>query len=167
MTYAAASDLLDRFSADEIAQRTDRSIPRRVTAELLRAAAAGGDLSAWTVAEQTAAAESLALVVQALADADSTIDGYLAGRQSVPLANPPLVIKRLACDLARYFIYDDQVTEAIQKRYDAAISFFRDVAAGRVSLGADLGAAAQPTGGSVDMVSDATVWGRGRSEGFI
>ena len=167
MPYATASELLDRFSAEEIAQRIDRSIPRLVTAELLAVAAAGGDLSAYTTAEQAAAASSLALVTQALADADSTIDGYLAGRQAVPLASPPLVIKRLACDLARFFIYDDQVTESIQKRHDAAITFFRDVAAGRVSLGADLGAAAQPTGGSVEMVSDATVFGRKGAGGFI
>lgn len=167
MTYATASDLLDRFSAEEIAQRIDRSIPRQVTAELLAAAAAGGELVDYTAAEQTAVAACLSLIAQALADADSTIDGYLAGRQSVPLASPPLVIKRLACDLARFFIYDDQVTEAIQKRHDSAIAFFRDVSAGRVSLGADLGAAAQPAGGSVEMVSEATVFGRGSSKGFI
>lgn len=167
MTYAAASELLDRFSAEEIAQRVDRSIPRLVSGELLQLAAAGGDLSGYTAAEQNAVASSLAIVAQSLADADSTIDGYLAGRNAVPLATPPLIIKRLACDLARFFIYDDQVTETIQKRYDAAIAFFRDVAAGRVSIGVDLGAAAQPSGGSVEMISDTTAFGRKNSQGFI
>ncbi len=167
MSYATAIELLDRFSAEEIAQRVDRSIPRLVSAELLRAAANAEDLSAYTAAEQSAASAALAVIAQALTDAASTIDGYLAGRQSVPLASPPVVIKRLACDMARYFIYDDQVTEVIQKRHDAALAFFREVAAGRVSLGADLGAAAQPSGGSVEMVTDATAFGRKASTGFI
>lgn len=83
------------------------------------------------------------------------------------MANPPVVIQRLACDMARYYIYDDQVTEVIQKRYDAALAFFREIAAGRVSLGADLGASAQPSGGSVEMVTDSTTFGRKASHGFI
>jgi len=167
MSYATVAELLNRFDAEEIAQRADRSIPRLVSADLLRAAAGAEDLSAYTAAEQSAASTALAVVTQALADADSTIDGYLSSRQAVPLASPPVVIKRLACDMARYYIYDDQVTEVIQKRYDAALAFFREVAAGRVSLGVDLGAAAQPSGGSVEMVTDATAFGRKASQGFI
>lgn len=166
MPYATATELLDRFDAEEIAQRADRSTPRLVTAELLRAAAAGADLSAWTAAEQAAATTALGLVNQALADADNTVDGYIAVRHAVPLASPPPVVKRLVCDLARYFLYDDQATETIQKRYDIAERFFRDVGAGKVSLGADLGAASQPAGGTVEIGSGGSVFGRSDT-GFI
>lgn len=166
MPYATATELLDRFDAEEIAQRTDRSTPRLVTAELLRAAAAAGDLSAWTSAEQAAAVAALSLINSALVDADNTIDGYLAVRYAVPLASPPAVVKRLACDLARYFLYDDQATETVQKRYDTAERFFREVGAGKLSLGVDMGAAAQPAGGTVEITSGGSVFGRS-DKGFI
>lgn len=166
MPYASASDMIARFSAEELAQRADRGTPRLVSAAMLQAAAAGQSLAGYTADEQAAAATALALIDQALADANDTIDGYLAGRYAVPLASPPVVVKRLACDLARYFLYDDQVTDTIQKRYDAAERFFREVAAGRVSLGADLGAAGQPTGGTVEISSGGTVFGR-KDTGFI
>jgi phage gp36-like protein len=167
MSYASATELIDRFDAEEIAQRVDRSIPRLLTAELLRAVAAGADLSDYTVAEQSAAAAALASILRALTDADSTVDGYISSRVAVPLSSPPIVVSRLACDLARYFLYDDQVTETIQKRYDTAIAFFRDVASGRVSLGIDPGASAQPTGGTVEVIADIPVFGRKSARDFI
>lgn len=166
MPYATACELLDRFDAEEIAQRTDRGTPRLVTAELLRAAAAGDDLSSWSADEQAAAVAALSLINGALADADNTIDGYLAVRYAVPLASPPAMVKRQACDLARYFLYDDQATETVQKRYEAAERFFREVGAGKLSLGVDMGAAAQPAGGTVEIQSAGSVFGRS-DKGFI
>lgn len=166
MSYATATELLDRFDAEEIAQRTDRGTPRLVAAEMLRAAAAGGDLSGYTADEQAAAVAALALINSALIDADNTVDGYLAVRYAVPLASPPPVVKRLTCDLARYFLYDDQATETVQKRYDAAERFFREVGAGRLSLGVDMGVASQPAGGTVEIVSGGSVFGRS-DKGFI
>jgi len=81
MTYATATELLDRFDAEEIAQRADRGTPRLVTAALMRAAAAGENLSGWTAGEQAAAAEGLGRINQALADADGAADGVpVAGR---------------------------------------------------------------------------------------
>jgi len=162
MTYATAANLLERFDAEEIAQRTDRSIPRLVTAAMLRTAAAGGDMSGFTAPEQAAAAAALALINEALADADSEIDGYVATRYSVPLTPAPSIVKRLACDLVRYHLYDDQATETIQKRRDAAVAVLRDIAAGKVSLGTtatgDTAPAAQ--GGMVEMTSPDRVFAR-------
>lgn len=166
MTYATTAHLLERFSAEEIAQRTDRSIPRRVTAPLLVAAAAGADVSAYTAEEQAAAVAVLALVATALEDADGDINGYVATRYSVPLTPAPPVITRLACDLARYYLFDDQVTETIQKRRDGAISQLRDIASGKISLG-DSGSTPPPQGGAVEMTSTDAVWRRDSSQGFI
>lgn len=166
MSYATAANLLERFSAEEIAQRADRSIPRLVTAAMLSTAAAGGSMSGYTAPEQAAAAAALALINGALADADSAIDGYVATRYAVPLA-PALAagVKRLACDLARYHLYDDQVTEAIQKRRDEAVAELRDIAAGRSSLGiSNVGAA--PSGGLVEMVAPERVFARDTDGGL-
>lgn len=167
MPYATPSDLLTRFSDEEIAQRADRKIPRRVGGELLVAAAVGSDLSSYSPEEQAAAAEALVVIGRALADADATIDGYLVARYPVPFAAAPAIVVRLACDMARYYLYDDQATETVQKRYDAALAYFRDVAAGKVSLGPEAAAASAPGAGGVEMNSDATVWSRSASQGFI
>lgn len=161
MAYITASDLLTRSSAEELAQLADRSVPRIVTADLLSAAVAGADLSGWSEDEQSAAADALAVVAQAIDDAQSMIDGYLASRYITPLPTPPAAVQRLACDMARYYLYADNATEAIQKRYDAAIAFFRDVSAGKVTLGAEV-EASQPVSGTVHVASGCNAFSRNR-----
>jgi phage gp36-like protein len=81
---------------------------------------------------------------QALADANAEIDGYLTGRYALPLDPVPLMLKRSACDIARYHLFDDRVTEQVQKRYDGVVAFLRSVGKGDISLGVD--AASQPAG---------------------
>lgn len=159
MAYITSTELLLRFDAEEIAQVAERGLPRRVTAELLTAAVAGTDLSGWSAADVEAVGKALAVIAQAIEDAQSAIDGYLSGRYGTPMATPPAVVKRLACDVARYYLYDDHATETVQKRYDAAIAFFRDVAAGKVTLGPEANAT-RPAGGSVHMVSGERVFSR-------
>lgn len=162
MAYLLVSDLITRFGAEELAQLADRGQPRLVTVDLLTAAAAGDDMAGWSPADSEATAATLVVLGQAIADAESAIDGYLASRYATPLATPPAVVKRLACDIARYYLYDDHATEAVTKRYDAAIAFFRDVSAGKVTLGPEAqsegsGAAG---GGTVEMVSGGRVFSR-------
>ena len=41
------------------------------------------------------------------------------------------------CELARYYLYDDQFTETVKQRYDANIKFLIGVASGDVKLGVD------------------------------
>lgn len=165
--YATATQLIARYGADEIAQRADASLPPVVYGELLGAAAAGSDLSAYTEAEQVAAATTLARVERALQDARQTVDSYLGGRYQLPLANAPEVLERIAGQLARYFLYDEAATEQIETLYKDSIKFLENVASGRVQLGiTDSGAAAQPSAGA-EMVSGALVFGRGNSTGFI
>lgn len=167
MTYATPADLLARFDAEEIAQRADRGIPRLVTSNLLATAAAGGDLSGFTAEERAATAKALTLVNSALADADSDIDGYVSTRYTVPLVPVPTVVKRLACDLARYYLYDDQATETVQKRRDAAVSTLRDISAGKVSLGDSSVSTPAPATSGVEMTSAPSVWRRENSGGFV
>lgn len=45
---------------------------------------------------------------QALADASSLIDGYLAGRYPPPLAHVPTVLVPICCDIARHRLYGEQ-----------------------------------------------------------
>lgn len=159
MAYITPSDLVTRFGAEELAQVADRGTPRLVTAELLAAVAGGADMSGWGSGDVEAVGAVMASIDQAIEDAQSAIDGYLSSRYSTPMPTPPAVVKRLACDIARYYLHDDRATETIQKRYDAALAFFRDVSAGKVSLGPEAATAA-PTGGTVEMVTAGRVFGR-------
>ena len=162
MAYILLSDLVTRFGAEELAQVSDRALPRLVDSALLSLVASGGDTSGYSAEALAAAAVSAGNIGQSIADAESAIDGYLSSRYLTPLAPVPDIVKRLACDVARYYLYDDHATETVQKRYDAAIAFFRDVSAGKVSLGAEVQSSgvASTGGGSVEMVTAGRVFSR-------
>ncbi len=120
MTYATQSDLTDRFGAVELAQVTDR---------------VNG-----TVIDTT-------VLGRALNDADAEIDSYLATRYALPLASTPVVVLRLASDIARYRLYDDAAPNQVRVRYDDAVSLLKRIASGDVQLaGSTLLAPAVGTG---------------------
>lgn len=168
MPYATAAELLTRFDAAEIAQRVDRGVPRLVTAELMTAVATGADVSAFTAAEITRANASLVVLQRALADADDTINGYIITRYSLPLAPVPAVLARVACELARFYLYDDQVTDLIKDRHAANMKWLAEVSKGTVSLGADAVSGVQPVSSAgAELVSGSTVWKRERSREFM
>lgn len=112
MSYATQQNLVDRFSEQELIELTDRADP-------------------------PAGAIDAAAVAKALEDADGEINGYLAAKYTLPLDPVPLVLQRLAADIARYFLYKDRVTEIVEKRYKDAVRFLKDVASGAVRLGVD------------------------------
>ena len=87
-------------------------------------------------------------VDRALADARNTIDSYIAGRYTLPLSTVPQVLTRIACELARYYLYDDQITDTVKQRYDANIKFLVGVASGDVKLGVDAESGVEPAGGA-------------------
>lgn len=126
MTYATQQDLIDRYGEEEIVQLTDRADPPQ------------GAIDATAV-------------TRALEDASHEIDGYLAARYTLPLTTTPQVLVRLACDIARYRLYDDRATEAVTQRYRDAVRFLEAIARGQVNLGLDASAQAPATSGGPDF----------------
>ncbi len=120
MTYATQQNLIDRFGEQELIQLTDR--------------AGAGTVNATVIA-------------QALEDADGAINGYLKAKYALPLDPVPLVLTRTAADIARYYLYEDRVTEIVEKRYQEAIRFLKGVADGSVQLGVDAVNAAPASSG--------------------
>lgn len=165
--YATATQLLERYNADEIAQRADQRIPRLVTGDMLKIAASGGDLSGFTPDEQAAALAALALVERTLHDARQTIDAYVGSRYQLPLTQAPEVLERIACQLARYGLYDDRATEQIKALRDDSIKFLEQIASGRIQLGVTALNAAPASAMVAEVVSGGTVFGRDNSKGFI
>lgn len=109
MGYATQADLEQRFGAAELIQLTDR-------------------------AEPPAGAVDGQVVARALADADALIDSYLAARYDLPLATPPALLVGLACDVARYQLYDDAAPEEVRRRYEDALARLKQLATGVMVL---------------------------------
>lgn len=107
MTYATLAEMITRFGEPELVQRTDPI---------------------------EGVAINTVLLGNALADADAEIDSYLAVRYTLPLAGTPVVLVRLASDIARYRLYDDGVPETVRQRYEDAVSLLKRMASGDVLL---------------------------------
>lgn len=168
MSYATATDLITRFDADEIAQRADRLLPRLVSGALLKAVATNADLSAYTTDEVAQAGVAMIRVQRALDDARDTINTSISARYTLPITPVPAVLERLACDLARYYLYDDNATDLVKARHDAAIKLLAEVRDGKAQLGADaLSGQQPPSSAGVELVSGDRVWARDRAKGFI
>lgn len=107
MTYATEADLIERFGSTELAQRSCRVDGLSIDSGVL---------------------------ARALSDADALIDSYIATRYTLPLASTPTVLNRLACDVARYALYDDGVPDTVRQRYEDAVSLLKRFASGEVRL---------------------------------
>ncbi len=70
----------------------------------------------------------------AILDAESEADGYLASRYHLPLPSVPDALMGRVCDIVRYRLWRDQASEEVRQRYRDAVSWFRDVSAGRAVL---------------------------------
>lgn len=133
MTYATQQNLIDRFGQVELIQLTDRGTP------------------------PTNAIVS-AVIDRALADADGEINAYVSAKYPLPLDPVPAVLERIACDIARYFLYDDRATEQVTQRYKDAIKFLQGVANGSASLGTDSDGDAPAAGGAAQYSAPTRVF---------
>lgn len=74
----------------------------------------------------------------AVDDATETVDSYLAaipGRAfTLPLIVPPAKVKGVTADIARYELWAQRASEEVQRRYDQAIAYLKDLVAGRAVL---------------------------------
>jgi phage gp36-like protein len=90
------------------------------------------------------------VVTQVLTEASAAVDSYVRLRYTVPL-QPSEQIKGITLDIAVYMLYSrrDRISDSVQKRYDDAIQFLRDVGAGKAGLDQPTGAVEQASGGPV------------------
>jgi phage gp36-like protein len=107
MPYATQADMVTRYGEEELAQLTDR-----VNGEVI----------------------DESVLTRAIEDAENEINGYLAKRYNLPLTSTPPILQRLACDVARYYLHDDRVTEQVRNRYTDVIRLLKSIAQGEVML---------------------------------
>lgn len=74
------------------------------------------------------------VVDDGIAFASDLIDGYLRERYSLPVSSVPRNLVGVACDIARYRYYQDQPTDLVVMRYQAALDWLRDVSKGIVNI---------------------------------
>lgn len=76
------------------------------------------------------------VLTQAMDDANTEVDGYLAGIMELPLSNIPGALARSACDMARFYLFNESVPDAVEKRYEISIRYLTAIAKGQIALGA-------------------------------
>ncbi len=135
--YATLQDLIDRYGHDELVQLTDRG----------DTPAGGVDA---TVAER------------ALDDARQMVDGCVAGRYQVPLSPVPALIRRITCDLARFYLHADEPTETVRDAYKEAVRLLDRIAGGAMQLQSAGVAAPAGTGSAAAFIAgaDGPMFGR-------
>ena len=112
MSYATAQDMVNRYPSRDLVQLTNE--------------------------DPTATTVNTTPITQALADASAEIDGYIEGRFTLPLADPPAVLNRLTTDIAMYRMQSLRPLhdlEDARKRYEDAVAMLAKVAAGELTLG--------------------------------
>jgi len=131
MNYCTKQDLIDRFGENELVQLTDR-------------------IGTGLIDD--------AVINQAIADAAAEIDNYIV--KYLPLSAVPAGLVRIACDIARFYLYDDAVIDIVEKRYDGARHFLEMVAKGQASLGVDISGNIPAENNVVLMQSDGSDFSR-------
>lgn len=139
MSYCTLQDLRDRYGDDELIQLTDRA-------------------NLGTIDQ--------AVIDRAISDADGEIDSYLGGRFDAPLDPVTKSLTRIACDITRYYLYDDAATDTVSKRYDDAVKFIKAIGKGDISIGVDASGAAQESESLATMESGGNVFNR-KDKSFI
>ena len=105
-----------------------------------------------TNADQTASTIDTDALDQAIADAESELNGYIGQQYTLPLTGSlPAIVKSLARRLAVYHVYQlspGTAPEGVQADYDRAIKTCLNIASGKLSLGLDTTGAADDTADS-------------------
>lgn len=126
MGYATQQDLIDRFGAEELIQRTDRVNYPPTTVDPV-------------------------VVSRALADADALIDSHLAKLYALPLSSIPTSVVKAASDIARYYLHGEAAgTDGpVHRAYRDAVKWLLAISQGIVLLDVAGAAPAQAGGGEV------------------
>lgn len=130
MSYVSAQDIADLYGEDFLLLVAERG--------------GEGDLAG----PATAAA-----IADACAQASSEADSYIGARFPVPVAPAPRALQIHVINMAVHHLAAtaDRMTEQIRQRYEDAIGWLKDIAAGRASLGtADAGISAAGEGYNPD-----------------
>jgi phage gp36-like protein len=130
MTYCTTQDLTDRYSLAQLLVIADRE--------------GEGELDGDAVA-------------RAIADAAGEIDSYIGERYSLPLAVIPPGLTVAAASIAFYRLHPAAPPEDVRTRYEDALRWLKDIAAGKAGLDVGQGS---PPGGAAQIEAPPRVFSR-------
>lgn len=142
MPYATQAQLIERFGERMLTDLSDRADP-------------------------PVGAIDAGVVARALNDTDAVIDGYLAGRYALPLAEVPPQLVDLALSIAIYKLHRYAPDQKVKDDHDAAMKSLGLIATGTIRLpagGVEPAVAASSGVETVDRERDLTPEGM---RGFI
>ena len=116
--------------------------------------------------EATLTSEARSMIETALADASAAMNGYIRVRHALPLADVSTMLNRIACVMARFYLYRDCVPENIEKDYDKAIAVLRDVSKGVLLLTETTGAIPEQSEAIVIVGGSDRLFNNNTMEGF-
>jgi len=171
MQYITAAALAERPGARELAQVATAEHLRLVPFELMEATLRGGDRSAWTADQVEAADDALQRIEEAVGQAESLVDGFLAQRgYPLPLSPVPELVTGWVRDIARYLLHKDrggkEADDPIVRAYRDALKFLEMIAAGKFSLGASDPIISRNLRASVRFESSPNVFNRNQLRAF-
>ena len=109
MPYTTTAELSDRYGQRMLVQLTDRASP-------------------------PVGAIDQAVIDREIANAGAVIDGYLAGRYALPLAETPPLLADLAQAIAIYKLHPATPEAKIKDDYDTALRQLQAIASGMIKL---------------------------------
>tara|TARA_B110000211_G_scaffold127978_1_gene146999 strand:- start:4145 stop:4564 length:420 start_codon:yes stop_codon:yes gene_type:complete len=139
MLYCSKQGLIDRFSEEELIQLTDRNNLGVIDDNVLN---------------------------RAIEDASTEMDGYLS-RFNYSASTLPKSLKPLACNIARYYLYDDAPSDHITTRYNNAIKYLEKLNKGTLTIGKTEQETEVSSVDLPEMQSGGTVFSRDKSRDFI
>lgn len=115
-----------------------------------------------------AAAQSIdaAVIEGAIADASGLINGYLQGRYTLPLLVIPAMLRRICCDIARYYLHRIAPSEDVLERYKNALKLLSEIGTGRVDLGLTVADSPAAVGGLPIFVAGDRVFTAANLQGY-
>jgi phage gp36-like protein len=131
MTYATQSGLIQRYGEQMLVALTDR-------------------------ADVPSGAIDADVVARALAEADALIDGYLAGRYSLPLTIVPPILPPIAEVIAIYSLHITEPEAKVKADYEAAMKRLAEISKGVILLKDAAGIEPPATGTSGAQITDRT-----------
>ncbi len=149
--YISLTQLAERPGAVELSQVAQQIGKPVARPEILDAVLRGEETSQWPADQVNVALDATTRIGDAVAEAQTLIDGYLQQRgYKLPLANIQPILTSWARSIVRYKLHahriSDERTDPIVRDYRDALKFLREVADGKFSLG--LGDTQKPAGGS-------------------
>ncbi|MHA6913001.1 gp436 family protein [Ralstonia pseudosolanacearum] len=101
--------------------------------------------------DEAAAALNPAVVDEAVRQAEELVDAHLRGRYNLPLDPVPSVVKDMAVNLARHWLYarrpeGSELPDAVTRTYRSSIHMLEAIRDGKLTIGVPSGAAAPEPG---------------------